>query len=312
MLQVPKMHLQSESWLRTSAGVSRGYIDAHGLEELWFHTGTRCNLACPFCLEGSSPSADRLDYLSLEEVLPFFNEAKNLGVKQFSFTGGEPFLNKDMLPILKAALAIAPCMVLTNGTKPLLKKLDEIVALQNLPHALQFRISIDHPDEVKHDQGRGKGNFKLALESMAQLQKLGFKVSLARHAATKEDKAVQDRLFREVMLGYGIDVSKLNIVAFPDFLTPGAVSKVPEITNQCMTTYQNLESRRGFMCAYSRMVIKRSGRVQVSACTLVDDDPDYDLASTLTESLETRVMLRHHRCFSCFSLGASCSERNHD
>ncbi|MFT5496693.1 MAG: hypothetical protein ACI9TH_002093, partial [Kiritimatiellia bacterium] len=39
------------------------------------------------------------------------------------------------------------------------------------------------------------------------------------------------------------------------------------------------------------------------------DDIDYDLGSTLKESMEVRVMLKHHRCFSCFAYGASCSEK---
>ena len=41
---------------------------------------------------------------------------------------------------------------------------------------------------------------------------------------------------------------------------------------------------------------------------LVDDDQDYDLGSHLAESMKIRIMLRHHRCYSCFAHGASCSE----
>ena len=75
-----------------------------------------------------------------------------------------------------------------------------------------------------------------------------------------------------------------------------------------MTEHHTAESRAQFMCAFSRMVVKQDGKLGVYACTLVDDDPDYNLGSTLKESLEPRVMLRHHRCFSCFKHGASCSE----
>lgn len=301
-------HLDSEAWLKTSAADPRGYIDAHGLEELWFHTGTKCNLSCPFCLEGSNPSSDRLQYLSLEDVLPYLDEAVALGVKRFSFTGGEPFLNKAMLPILREALPRKPCLVLTNATKPLLNKFSEIEELFDMAHPVQFRISIDHPDEKQHDQGRGEGSFDLTLKCMAKLQKAGFKVSLARHAELKENKQEVDAKYVEVMNAYGIDTVDVNIIAFPDFLTPGSKAEVPEITSSCMTRYQDEQSRKEFMCAFSRMVIKRDGELKVSACTLVDDDPDYDLSESLRESLKTRVMLRHHRCFSCFSFGASCSE----
>ena len=60
-----------------------------------------------------------------------------------------------------------------------------------------------------------------------------------------------------------------------------------------MTTYKNESSRAAFMCHYSKMVLKKNGRVRVYACTLVDDDADYDLASTLTEAMRVKVMLRH-------------------
>ena len=62
------------------------------------------------------------------------------------------------------------------------------------------------------------------------------------------------------------------------------------------------------MCNFSKMVVKKNGSMGVYACTLVDDDSDYDLGSTLSESMKIRIMLRHHRCYSCFAFGASCSE----
>jgi len=101
----------------------------------------------------------------------------------------------------------------------------------------------------------------------------------------------------------------INLVAFPDFHLPSAhPSGVPHITEGCMTGYQTEASRNAFMCNFSKMVVKREGRMRVYACTLVDDDPDYDLGGTLGGAMAVRVMLRHHRCFSCFRHGASCSE----
>ena len=61
----------------------RGYIQPNSLQEIWFHTGTACNLACPFCLEGSKPGDNRLNRITLEDVQPFMEEALSLGVRQF-------------------------------------------------------------------------------------------------------------------------------------------------------------------------------------------------------------------------------------
>ena len=75
-----------------------------------------------------------------------------------------------------------------------------------------------------------------------------------------------------------------------------------------MTTDKTEETRSEFMCNFSKMVIKKNGRMRVYACTLVDDDDDYDLGGSLHEAMDIRVMLKHHRCYSCFANGASCSE----
>jgi len=297
----------TNDWLLTPTGAARGYIQPYGLTELWFHTGTACNLACPFCLEGSNPGDKRLDRITLKDIKPLLHEALELGVQQFSFTGGEPFVVKDFVNILDYAAKHRPCLVLTNGTDALLNRIQQLEILQQNPHRISFRISIDWPDRERHESGRGAGTFDQALESIARLQALGFGVSLARQAEAGEDSVVVDNCFRKLVrtAGYKGDI---RVVAFPDFATPGSNVTVPAITEDCMTRYQDEASRRQFMCAFSKMVIKKAGRMRVYACTLVDDDEDYDQGSNLREALHQRVMLKHHRCYSCFAYGSSCSE----
>lgn len=295
-------------WLQTPAGEPRGYIDPHALSELWFHTGTACNLECPFCLEGSKPGDTRLDRITLADVEGLMHEATNLGVEQFSFTGGEPFIVRDFVNILRFAASLRPCLVLTNGTEPVLKRLQQIATLRDTRHPINFRISIDWPDAERHDAGRGAGSFAKSLRSMAELQKLGFTVSLARQMEPDEDTAAVDAAFQQLLRDAGC-ADDVRIVAFPDFDTPGQQRAVPDVTEDCMTRYQDESSRQAFMCAFSKMIIKKDGRMRVYACTLVDDDERYDQGSNLAAALAQRVMLAHHRCYSCFAYGSSCSER---
>lgn len=296
------------AWLRTPQDEPRGYIDPHSLTELWFHTGTACNLKCPFCLEGSKPGDTRLDRITLDDVEGLMREAVQLGVEQFSFTGGEPFIVKDFVNILRFAAALRPCLVLTNGTDPLLKRLQQIATLSDTPHPINFRISIDWPDAARHDEGRGDGTFAQSLQALVELQKLGFGVSLARQMTPDEDSAAIDAQYQALVQAAGFD-GEIRIVAFPDFATPGAHLDVPDVTEDCMTRYQTEATRREFMCGFSKMVIKKNGRMRVYACTLVDDDERYDQGSNLRAALDQRVMLAHHRCYSCFAYGSSCSER---
>ncbi len=300
-------HITRQDWLYTPNGDPRGYIQPQLLKELWFHTGTICNLSCPFCLEGSKPGDDRLNRITFEDAKPFIDEALKLGVEQFSFTGGEPFVVKDFIRILDYALNYRPCLVLTNGTEPLIRRMDEIRPLKYKSNELSFRVSIDYPDPHKHDAGRGKGNFRKSLRSLALLHEAGFGISVARQETPGEDREAVNQQYAPFLREAGVP-EDIHFVVFPDFLTPGSIADVPHITENCMTTYKDEKSRSEFMCNYSKMVVKRNGKMRVYACTLVDDDEDYDLGGTLTEAMKVRVMLKHHRCYSCFAYGASCSE----
>lgn len=295
-----------DSWTHTRSGDPRGYIDAQRLKELWVHTGTACNLACPFCLEGSKPGDNRLEGMTLADVQPLLEEALELGVEQFSFTGGEPFVIRDFVRILTFASQHRPCFVLTNATDPLLRRRHQVAPLARQPHPIHFRVSLDYPDPQRHDQSRGQGSFAKALEGIGWLLEQGFRVSIARQASPGENPADTEDRFRAIFREHGI-AEGLAFTAFPDLGVPGSEDGSPEITEACMEKYPTPESRSHFMCSYTRMLVKKQGRVRIFACTLVDDDPQYELGETLTESLATRVMLRHHRCYSCYRYGASCS-----
>lgn len=298
---------RADSWLYTDAGEARGYIDTPRLRELWFHTGTACNLKCPFCLEGSKPGDDRLQLMTLADATPFIDEAVSLGVEHFSFTGGEPFVAREFHKILGYALQFRPALVLTNGTRPLLQRLEQISELASANHPLRFRISIDYPDVGRHEAGRGSGTFEESFRALKALHELGFEVSIARQWQADENSEAVERQYRQHLHDHGLPHS-IRLVSFPDFLPPGSTAPVPEITENCMTEHHSAETRAQFMCSFSRMVVKQNGRLGVYACTLVDDDEHYNLGATLAESLQARVMLRHHRCFSCFKHGTSCSE----
>lgn len=298
---------KSLAWYQTLQGEPRGLIKPHALDELWFHTGTACNLACPFCLEGSKPGDNRLQLLKFDDAKPFIDEALTLGVKQFSFTGGEPFVAKDMVNILDYALQFRPCMVLTNATEPLIKRLKQLNPLLKHQNKLHFRVSLDHFDAAKHDLGRGDGMFNLALEGLRALHDMGFSVSVANQMLTEFTLAETSQQFSKIFKQAGLP-EDLHRVEFPDFHPPGLEIGTPEISANCMVTYQTEDLRRSYMCAFSKMVVKDKGRMRVYACTLVDDDPDYVLGETLTESMNESVSMKHHRCYSCFKYGASCSE----
>jgi len=196
-------------------------------------------------------------------------------------------------------------MVPTNGTLALRDKMREIRRLSKKANPCRFRVSLDFPDPQRHDDERGAGNFMLALDSLSLLYHYGFGVSIARRISPGENPERVNRAYLIYLEKAGLPLDT-RIVALPDLLKPGPRPETPAITENCMTTYHTEETRQQFICAYSRMVLKQDGRMAVYACTLVDDDENYNLGTTLAERVNIRVSLSHHRCFS---QGISCSER---
>src|SRR5438874_12561092 len=86
------------------------------LDDLWFQVGgTLCNLECRHCFISCSPHNRNFGFLDLATVRRRLIESVELGVKEYYFTGGEPFLNPDMTAILELTLQFGPATVLTNG-----------------------------------------------------------------------------------------------------------------------------------------------------------------------------------------------------
>src|ERR1700761_4370138 len=109
----------------TAKGEVRAQVTLRALETLWFNTGTLCNLTCRNCYIESSPRNDRLAYLSCAEVESFLDEIarERLPTRLIGFTGGEPFMNPEIIAMLKAVLSRGlDALVLTNAMKPLRKR----------------------------------------------------------------------------------------------------------------------------------------------------------------------------------------------
>ena len=118
------------------------------LAALWLQiTGTWCNLECTHCINASGPDDPWLKPLDAETARRAIGEAERLGVKEIYFTGGEPFLHREILPLLAEALLVAPTTVLTNGTAITEPIADQLAALAfRAPYSLEIRVSLDDVD----------------------------------------------------------------------------------------------------------------------------------------------------------------------
>jgi sulfatase maturation enzyme AslB (radical SAM superfamily) len=294
----------------TAKGEERGYIDFKGFKNLWFNTGTLCNLECTNCYIESSPKNDKLTYITKENVLPYLEELKDLKtqVDTIGFTGGEPFLNPHMLEILETVCKFGlKSLVLTNGVNVIKRVSDKLLILQKTyPDQLRIRISLDHYTKEVHEIERGEKSFDKALDSIKWLYENNFELSLAGRSLTNESQGEVNQGYQDLInsIDISLKLNNENLVIFPEMASD---KDVPEITTECFDILNVSPDYQ--MCASERMVIKKKGDSipTVMPCTLLAYDSQFELGQTLKES-QKRVYLNHKFCAEfCILGGANCS-----
>lgn len=297
----------------TAKGETRAKVALTNPETLWFNTGTLCNIECVNCYIASSPTNDRLVYITTAEVEDYLDqlEDRKWGVREIAFTGGEPFMNPDMIAMTEASLKRGyDVLILTNAMRPMMRK-SMRAGLERLQSQygpkLTLRISVDHWSEALHDKERGAGSFEKTLEGMRWLRDAGISMTVAGRTVWGETDAASREGYAALYAreGFTIDAAHPGeTVLFPEM---DETVDVPEITTACWGILNKKPA--DVMCSSSRMVVKRRGaeKPAVLACTLLPYSPEFELGTSL-EQAEGDVSLNHPHCAKfCVLGGASCS-----
>ncbi len=306
----------------TAKGEKRAEIAFERLDTLWINTGTLCNIECVNCYINSSPTNDRLAYFTLADALTLYDEIEShaLNTREIGLTGGEPFMNPDILPIIEAALKRGfEVLVLSNGLQPMLHQRvrDKLLAFcEKYPGKLTLRISLDHYTQVLHETERGPGTWSKTLESLNWLAQNDFQMAIAGRTCWNENEADARDGYAKLALEHNwpLDADNpMQLVLFPEM---DETLDVPEITTKC---WDILGVRPiDMMCATSRMAAKRSGTpsITILPCTLLVYEDSFDMGSTLSAAASAnqgmfrngRVKLNHPHCARFCVLGrGSCS-----
>jgi uncharacterized Fe-S cluster-containing radical SAM superfamily protein len=295
----------------TATGDPRATVALTTLDTLWFNTGTLCNLTCKRCYIESSPRNDRLAYLTLAEVRGYLDEIthEHLPTRLIGFTGGEPFMNRDIIAMLAEALNRGlRALVLTNAMRPMRRVGEQLLKLRECYGTrLTIRVSLDHYTQLVHETERGPRTWQPTIDGIKWLARHGFALDIAGRRFTSETEAELRAGYARLFTALGLSVDAFDPVRLMLFPEMDATRDVPEITTACWRILHKLPE--SVMCASSRMVVKRKGAAApaVVACTLLPYDLRFELGATLTAASRA-VALNHPHCASfCVLGGAACS-----
>ncbi|HTM01555.1 MAG TPA: radical SAM protein [Candidatus Omnitrophota bacterium] len=275
-----------------------------GLDTVWFQVGgTLCNLQCRHCFIACGPANHEHELMTRDEIRPYLLEAESLGVNDLYFTGGEPFLNRELLGILEDALRIGSATVLTNGTLITEERACALAqAYQASRYSLEVRVSLDGTTPERNDPIRGAGSFDEAMAGVERLAAAGLNpiLTVARTWDDDEDDAIRER-FHDLLRARGIARPRVKVL--PLFLIGRERERTRGYGAEDLLTDEHLRGHDpwSLQCSTSRMVTSRG----VMVCPILIDAPDALMGKTLRESMRPHP-LAHGACHTCWATGATC------
>src|SRR5437867_8518456 len=273
------------------------------LDALWIQVaGALCNLRCTHCFVSCGPGEERHALMSRAEVGARVAEGVSLGVKEFYFTGGEPFVHPEMIEILEDTLASGPCTVLTNGTLFTRERLEGLRRLSDTArYGLEIRVSLDGWRAEDHDRFRGAGSFARALTGLARLAEYELlPIVTATQNTDDEADALRER-YLAVLRAAGLPRPRLKLLPMfrlgREVERTGGYSPADSLADLPPGAFDPTR----LQCHSCRAVTSRG----VFVCPLLVDEEGARMGERIDQALGP-FELSHGACYTCYVTGMTC------
>jgi MoaA/NifB/PqqE/SkfB family radical SAM enzyme len=274
------------------------------IDTLWLQvSGTICNIACTHCFISCSPKNHSHEMMTLADVRERLAEAQRLGVRDYYFTGGEPFMNRDILPMIAAALEQGPVSILTNGMLLRREVCRELRAMiDRNEYSLDLRVSLDGFDAATHDAIRGAGVWERVMIGLRNLAEYGINpVITVTEAAEGVGTSEGRRRFLDVIRSFGFTKPRLKVLPLLR-IGAEATRTAPYEEEQRLTSEMIAQGDVGVLqCSSSRMVTSKG----VFVCPILIDEPEARMGERVAETLRP-FPLAYGACHTCWVDGMSC------
>lgn len=279
-------------------------LELEHLDTLWLQvTGTLCNLACLHCFISCGPKNDSHDMMTLKQVEEAIARGIEEGVKEFYFTGGEPFMHDEIRAMIDAALAHGPLTVLTNGI--LID--DEQAAwlgerFRQSRYSLDLRVSLDGTTPAENDAIRGRHTFEKILAAVERLIENGLNPVITVTTCHAELGGEEGRArFFKLLRERGVEKPRLK------FLAPFKIGR-EERRGGGYEDYERLQkgdlteaSKKTLQCSSCRMVTAKGAY----PCPILIEVEEARMGDSLDDAL-VPIELDHPACYTCFVEGVTC------
>ena len=199
--------------------MSAPQVELKELKNLFFELSHKaCNLKCKHCYIEKNPYKQEKDFIPLDKIKSALLQTKGENLNSIYLTGGEPLLHPDFNTILRMCLKFSNVTVMSNGVlindkkARFLRKIDDENNFETI-----YRISLDHFDELKNDEIRGRGSFRKALGAILNLAKYEFNPIISVCNYYQESKEDLFKGFYELFKKHNFEIEDINLKIMPYF-----------------------------------------------------------------------------------------------
>ncbi|NQW61584.1 MAG: radical SAM protein [Deltaproteobacteria bacterium] len=272
------------------------------LETLWLQvTGTLCNLTCKHCFITCGPNNASHPIMTSEQVTQAVDEAVGFGVREFYFTGGEPFLHPEIEELIAYVLERGPLSILTNGLLIDATRADRLAKLAAAsPYSLDLRVSLDGFTADQNDPIRGRGTFEKIIGAVTRCAAAGIPPILTITEVVPATEATLPA-FQQLLSNAGITRPRLK------FLPPVRLGREARRDRGYQDEERLVDGDLlpdevfSLACGTGRMVTAKG----VYPCPILIEAKDARMSDRLADAL-TPIQLRHQACYSCHAEGLRC------
>ena len=266
--------------------MSAPQVELKELNNLFFELCYKaCNLKCKHCYIEKNLYKQEKDFIPVEKIKAALLQTKGENLSSIYLTGGEPLLHPDFNTILRMCLKFSNVTVISNGVlindkkARFLRKIDDENDFETI-----YRISLDHFDELKNDEIRGRGSFRKALGAILNLAKYEFNPIISVCNYYQESRQELFNGFYELFRKHDFEIEDINLKVMPYF------------ENNCNDEFiEDFNFDKTKLDCYNSRVLSANG---VYSCPALSNDFRARAGSDMS-NYSKRTFLDTQKCTKC-------------
>ena len=174
-------------------------------------TAKNCNQHCRHCYIDFPLNKNIKDFIPIDDIKAALSDTGEENIECIYLTGAEPMTHPDFNTVLRTCLKRSNVCIFTNGTFINEKKVRFLKRVQDESRfEIIFKLSIDHYDEVKNDDIRGRGSYRQTVHAVKSLVKYDFNPIICITNYYNEDKNTLINEFKRIFKKAGFDAQDNN------------------------------------------------------------------------------------------------------